>query len=93
MRSLAGARYLMLDFLAGTEAGVEQPAVPKLVEGMTIGREAVALTHDRLLPVETQPAEILGDGGLELRAAAALVDVLDAQQEPSACRLRPPRGE
>ena len=42
------------------------------------------LAAHRLFPFDAEPFEIAVDGGLELRRAARRVDVLDAQQQPSA---------
>lgn len=44
---------------------------------------ALRLSQDGPLPIDSQPRQVLKDGGLEMRAASDLVDVLDAEMEPA----------
>ena len=48
----------------------------------------LGLPPHRRLPGNAEPGEIFVDRGLEFRPAARRVDILDAQQEPSAGSAR-----
>ena len=74
----AGARDLVPYVAARTEAGIDQlhPAQPVQRRGVIL--EMLGLAPDRARPRQPEPGEIVQDRGLELGAAAAAVDVLDA---------------
>src|SRR5262249_51457215 len=64
-------------FAAGLEAAVDEALVCELVErGMIVG-EMLGLAPHRRLPLEAEPGQVLVDRRLELRPAAAEIDVLD----------------
>src|SRR6185436_17772000 len=50
--------------------------------------EIFRLAPHRLFPTDAEPGEVLVDRLLELRPATRRVDILDAQQEPRAQRMR-----
>jgi hypothetical protein len=56
----------------------------ELCERRAIVLQVLGLAPYRLFPRDADPGEILKNRGLEFRAAAGRIDVLDAQQEPSA---------
>ena len=77
MRRDPGAR----DLRPRAEAWIEQVARPQRVQNGGILRQMLALPADRAIGRKAEPGHVLDDGGLELGAAAAGVDVLDPQQE------------
>src|SRR6185437_6939829 len=87
MRGRGGAR----DIGAGAETGIEQPGLVEPAERVAIIGEMLGLAAHIAVPVDAEPAQIVGDGGDELRAAARAVDILDPQPEFAArvARLAP----
>ena len=65
----------------------------RAVEHLAVVGEMIRLAAHLAVPVEAQPAQILEDGRLELRPAAADVGVLDAHQEFAAGLARPRPGD
>ncbi len=78
----------LLDILARFEAAIDQPAPPQMLQQRFIFGHVLRLHPHRLLPADAQPGEILENPLHEMRPAARLVDILDAQDEPPARRLR-----
>ncbi len=70
-----------LDVLSSAETWIEKSSFAQSIESGAVGSQALRLTHDWARPVEAEPCEILGDGLLELRATASLIDILYTQQE------------
>ncbi len=68
---------------------IDQPALAQPVERLGIASRALRLDQHRLVPIEAQPAQILEDAVDELGPAAALVEILDPQQEFAAAFARP----
>ena len=60
-----------------------QPGQRRAVVAIVLG-----LPPHRLLPHEAEPSQVFVDGALVFPATARLIDVLDAQQQPSARSLR-----
>ncbi len=71
------------DFLAGAEAGIDQPPVLQNHERGPVIAYMLRLPAHRFLPRQPQPFQVFDDGGLELGPGTARVDVLDAQQQPA----------
>ena len=69
------------NLLAAAEAGIEKAVGRETIEGGAIIGEMIRLPAHRLLPGKAEPGEVLINPALELRPAAAAVDILDAQQE------------
>lgn len=78
------------DVLAAAEAGIEDAQGFQSGQGGAVFVEMIGLAAHRLLPVEAEPGEVLGDAGLEFGAAAGAVDILDAQEK--AARILPCRA-
>src|SRR4051794_37215559 len=76
------------DFAAALEARIDQPLALEFRERLAVGIEVLRLPPRWLFPRDPEPREILIDRLLELRPAAARIDILDAQQESSAKRAR-----
>ena len=83
-RSMRGVADAVEDLLAGAEATVEQPPLIKGVDYGGVVSKVVGLAPHGPVPVQSQPGQILDNGGLELGLAAGRINVLDAQQEASA---------
>ena len=81
MLGFAGARDLGGDFRAGAEAGIDQAVRLQVHQRLGIGAHAGGLAQGRLVPGKPQPFQVIENRLDELVAAAALVDVLDPQQE------------
>ena len=81
MLGLAGAGDLGGDLRAGAEAGIDQAARLQVHQRLGIGAHAGGLAQRRLVPGQAQPFEVVENRLDEFVAAAALVDVLDPQQE------------
>src|SRR6187431_2274814 len=77
-------RDVARDVGAALEAWIDEPLRLKSCQRIAIGVEILGLAPYRLLPGNPEPVEVLVDRLLELRAAARGVDILHAQQEPSA---------
>ena len=84
MGRAAGPRDLDLDLAPGAEARIEQPRCVEPAERRAVIVEMLGLATDRPVPIEAEPAQILDDGIRVFRAAAGMVDILDAQQETPA---------
>src|SRR5204863_5472165 len=85
LRCAAGPRDLGLDLPSRAKTGIEQP--PHRVElrqRRAVIVEMLGLTADRPIPIEPDPAQILDNSLGVFRAAARVVDVLDAQQKAPA---------
>lgn len=76
------------DLGPGAEAAVEEAAAAQVFQGGAVVGQMVALAARRPVPDDPQPGKVLEEGGLELRTAAAGVDILDAKQEAAAFALR-----
>jgi hypothetical protein len=61
----------------------------KPLQRLTVIRASVGLDQHRRVPIDAEPTQILFDARHELRAAAGLVEILDAQQEAAAAGARP----
>ena len=85
MRGAHNRLQLPLDVLPRAEAGENREAE----QGGVVKRVPLRLTHRRTIPLHAHRPQILQLLRLELRAAARLVDVLHAHQEPAAHRARP----
>lgn len=78
---LTGALDLALDVGAGAEAGVEETSPLKLGRGGGVVVEMLALEADRLLPLQSEPGEIVEDRRGVPGRAAGRIDVFDAEEE------------
>ena len=72
------------DGAAGAAAGIEQPARRQPVRGGEIGRAVLGLPPHRPVPTDPEPAQVLEEARLVLRAAAGAVGVLDSDEERAA---------
>ena len=63
------------------EAGIDQAPRLQLLQRLDIGGRSLRLHDHRLVPLETEPSEVLIDALNELGPASRLVQVLDPQQE------------
>ena len=72
-----GGAHRSLNVAPRAGAGIKQPARPEVVQRGPIGRQPVGLTHHRLRPVETQPAQVVVNLRLPCGARTGLVDILD----------------
>src|SRR5690606_13670920 len=72
------------DFAARAVAGKDQSGGVQSGEGGAVGGQALALGDDRFLPDEPEPAKVLDEGGGEFRSAAGVVEIVVAQQQPTA---------
>jgi len=81
------------DLAARAEAGIDEPGRLQPREGDAVVVEVIRLPSRRPIPDEAEPRQVLEDRGLELRAAARAVDVLDAEEEDAAARPRLALGE
>src|SRR5205085_6209036 len=84
LRRAAGPRDLGLDLATCAKAGIEQPHRVELRQRRAVIVEMLGLTADRPIPIEPEPAQILEDRLGVFRAAARVVDVLDAEQKAPA---------
>ena len=73
---------------AAREGRVDDSPVDQRVERRTVVVKMVGLPANRLLPIESQPGEIVAYGTFELGLAARRINVLDAQQKAAACICR-----
>ena len=69
------------DVRPGAEARIDQPRFAKPVERASISITALRLHQHRLVPLESEPAQILEDSVDELGPAASWVEVLDPDEE------------
>ena len=74
------------DVAAGAGARVEEVALPERVQRGAVGWHPFELADHRPVPGQAEPGEVLIDQILPFRPRAALVDIIDAQQEAAACR-------
>jgi len=88
VRRGASAGDLPLDVAPGAETGIDQAHSAQAIERASVVLEMLGLPPHRAVPVEAEPGEILEDRVGEFGPAAALVDVLDTQQETSARAAR-----
>ncbi len=78
---MAGAGDFLLDLLAGAEAGICHAQSRQPVQRRAVVVQMLRLAADRGGPCEAQPGQVLHQLPLELRPAAAGIDILDPQQE------------
>lgn len=86
LRSMRGVPHrldLLLDFSAGTEAGIHYATIAKASQGILVEREPLGLMKRFTVPSESQPAEVLLDLLIILGAGARVINVLEAQKEPA----------
>ncbi len=67
------------NFLARTEATIDELAVDQTLQRAFIGRHVFGLAPHWLFPADAEPSEIFENRGFELSARAALVNVFNAQ--------------
>jgi hypothetical protein len=60
-----------------------------MIQRLSIGNAPLRLHQDRLVPIETQPTQILKDPVDELGPAARRVEILDPDEKSAAVLLRP----
>ena len=78
------------DIGAAAEARIFETHGAQPVERRVVHRAACRLAHDRPVPIDAEPCQVIVDRRLEFGAAARVVDVLDAQAELAAGLPRPP---
>jgi hypothetical protein len=69
---------------AGAEAGIDEAAGAQPVQRLGVEREPFGLPHHLAVEFQAEPAQVLDDAVDERDAAAAGVDILDAEQEVAA---------
>jgi hypothetical protein len=69
-------------------AGIEETLCLETIERGAVVGEMFGLHPYVAVPIEAEPSEILQNRRSEFRAAAAAVDILDAQQKAPARRAR-----
>jgi hypothetical protein len=77
------------DLGAAFKAGIDEPHGVELGERGAVIAIVLGLPPHRLFPGDAEPGQVLVNCRLEFGPAARRVDVLDAQQQPPARRLRP----
>jgi hypothetical protein len=75
---------MVANVAARHEGRIDETPVPQARQGFTIVVEMVGLAPDGPLPVDAEPGEVAEDRLLVTRFGPRQVDVLDAQQDPSA---------
>src|SRR5437763_16615241 len=94
MGRLRGARDLGLDFVPCTEARINQSLLLEFGECAGVIAEVLRLAAHRLVPVESQPGQILNNGLVELGSASAEIYIFDTKHEfPGISLSRLPRHE
>src|SRR5580698_8339817 len=82
------------DVGAGAKAGIQQTSRDQLIQYGSVFRKMLRLHSHFVIPIETEPRQVLPDRGGELGAAACRVDILQAQQKlPAALSRTSPRDQ
>jgi tRNA-Thr(GGU) m(6)t(6)A37 methyltransferase TsaA len=83
---LGKASELGIDRLAGAKARIDRPGADQLLKGpgVTGAARIAALANWHPIPRQPEPAQVIFDRKVELRADPGMVDVFKAQQEASA---------
>ncbi len=68
----------------GAKAGIDQAPALQLLERGRIDMAPLRLDEDLSVMIEPQPGQVLENRTDELRAAAARIEILDAQPEAAA---------
>ena len=78
---MTGSGDLGLGFLACAKAGIEKAHVFEAVECGQVIRHVIGLAPYRHSPLKTHPGKVSENGVLELRPAAARIDIFNAHYE------------
>src|SRR5215213_1161002 len=84
-----GRRQRLGNVGAGAEAGIGEAFTFQAFQSVSVSACPLRLDENRLVPVESEPAQVLEDAVDELRTGAGLVEILDAHAELAAAVPRP----